>query len=72
MKSVISTIVYQYIKNDEKWASLKNTCQCAIQHTVIISLDYLGCDVVKGYSKTSEERTIWDWGFCPLFGGCPL
>ena len=24
------------------------------------------------YSKTSEERTLWDCGLCPLFGGCPL
>ena len=24
------------------------------------------------YSKTSEERTLWDRGLCPLFGGCPL
>ena len=23
------------------------------------------------YSKTSEERTLWDRGLCPLFGGCP-
>ena len=24
------------------------------------------------YSETSEERTLWDRGLCPLFGGCPL
>ena len=23
------------------------------------------------YNKTSEERTLWDRGLCPLFGGCP-
>ena len=24
------------------------------------------------YSGTSEERTLWEQHFCPLFGGCPL
>ena len=24
------------------------------------------------YSGTSEERTLWERHFCPLFGGCPL
>ena len=24
------------------------------------------------YSRTSEQRTLWDHGFCPLFRGCPL
>ena len=24
------------------------------------------------YSETSEERTLWERHFCPLFGGCPL
>ena len=24
------------------------------------------------YSKSSEERTLWDRGLCPLFGGCPF
>jgi len=24
------------------------------------------------YSRTSEQRTLWDRGFCPLFRGCPL
>ena len=24
------------------------------------------------YNKTSKERTLWDRGLCPLFGGCPL
>ena len=24
------------------------------------------------YSGTSEERTLWEWHFCPLFRGCPL
>ena len=24
------------------------------------------------YSRTSEQRTLWDRGLCPLFGGCPL
>ena len=23
------------------------------------------------YSRTSEERTLWEQRFCPLFGGCP-
>ena len=23
------------------------------------------------YSRTSEERTLWEQAFCPLFGGCP-
>ena len=22
--------------------------------------------------RTSEERTLWDSGPCPFFGGCPL
>ena len=25
----------------------------------------------EDYSKTSEERTLWDRGLCPLFRGCP-
>ena len=27
--------------------------------------------VVADYSGTSEERTIWEQRFCPLFRGCP-
>ena len=27
---------------------------------------------VNEYSGTSEERTLWERPFCPLFGGCPL
>jgi len=23
------------------------------------------------YSRTSEQRTLWEWVFCPFFGGCP-
>ena len=23
------------------------------------------------YSRTSEQRTLWEHRFCPLFGGCP-
>ena len=23
------------------------------------------------YSQASEQRTLWEWAFCPLFGGCP-
>ena len=23
------------------------------------------------YSRTSEQRTLWERVFCPLFGGCP-
>ena len=23
------------------------------------------------YSRTAEERTLWEQAFCPLFGGCP-
>ena len=23
------------------------------------------------YSRISEQRTLWEWVFCPLFGGCP-
>ena len=26
----------------------------------------------SSYSETSEERTLWERHFCPLFGGCPL
>ena len=46
MPPIINTIVYQYMKK-----SLKNTCQCATQRTVIISLDYLGCDVVRSTTE---------------------
>jgi len=24
------------------------------------------------YSRTSEQRTLWDRGLCPLFRVCPL
>ena len=27
--------------------------------------------LVWEYSGTSEERTLWEWHFCPFFGGCP-
>ena len=23
------------------------------------------------YSRASEQRTLWERAFCPLFGGCP-
>ena len=26
---------------------------------------------VNVYSRTSEQRTLWERVFCPLFGGCP-
>ena len=29
-------------------------------------------DDAGNYSQTSEERTLWDSGFCPLFRGYPL
>ena len=25
----------------------------------------------NNYSRTSEERTLWEQRSCPLFGGCP-
>ena len=27
--------------------------------------------IKKVYSRTSEERTLWEQAFCPLFRGCP-
>ena len=24
-----------------------------------------------GYSRTSEQRTLWERVYCPFFGGCP-
>ena len=30
------------------------------------------CAFVAYYSRTSEERTLWDGGLCPLFGGFAL
>ena len=26
---------------------------------------------VEIYSRASEQRTLWERAFCPLFGGCP-
>ena len=28
-------------------------------------------DSLRTYSRTSEQRTLWEHKFCPLFGGCP-
>ena len=25
----------------------------------------------SNYSRASEQRTLWERAFCPLFGGCP-
>ena len=27
---------------------------------------------MAGGSGASEQRTLWEHDFCPLFGGCPL
>jgi len=27
--------------------------------------------IVSEYSRTSEQRTLWERDFCPFFGGCP-
>ena len=26
---------------------------------------------LQAYSRTSEQRTLWEQAFCPLFGGYP-
>ena len=35
-------------------------------------IDVFHAHVQCVYSGTSEERTLWEQHFCPLFGGCPL
>ena len=54
----------------EVFTCLTNSSCVAQEKT--LTVDITSKCVSTVYSKTSEERTIWDRGFCPLFGGCPL
>ena len=43
-------------------------------HAIVREMEVSECGVairIFSYSKTSEERTLWDRGLCPLFRGCP-
>ena len=42
-----------------------------VMRTTIPAAIYYMAALLAMYSRASEQRTIWEQAFCPLFGGCP-
>ena len=39
--------------------------------TAQVRMEACSPEIIMQYSGTSEQRTLWERVFCPLFGGCP-
>ena len=65
----VNSIVYVHVCSNNNNNGIVYACSNNISSVYVCSIVYVGSNV---YSKTSEERTSWDRGLCPLFGGCPF
>ena len=45
-------------------------CETLLQNTPALAVCMEMFHLCSDYSRTSEQRTLWDHGLCPLFRGC--
>ena len=66
-------LILYYVHNKVKATKFNVSINEHMKRVELLSLYTAEVDEVRGrYSETSEERTLWERHFCPLFGGCPL
>jgi len=59
---------HAYLDNVHIYITTKNILAIALS-SELQPTDTVSC---LQYSRTSEQRTLWDRGLCPFFRGCPL
>ena len=69
--STFTYITYVHVSLSVATGILSN-CGWILLVLIVLAI-VSGCKMRQtwNYSRTSEQRTLWDHSLCPLFGGCP-